>query len=251
MSGQFLMRTISKFLIIMSKESPVYNKRPLKRRSSNRSIKQHKYSGTDRTSEKAFNKTGLKQDIHILLSGKRYSSEKMRKLYKRNRRKVVVRETINDLLFAPHQKQNRAAKKPQVRKHRNRVTYKNDRYTSAYNEFDKRYRNNNSIIINSFKRVEVLIDNCHSFVEHVKKVLPTISKVAAFIRLVDDGRKIIISIININKSIDELIDVATTEDNDIVATKDEFKVLVDIIKETKEIYDSLKDATKEIGIIIS
>lgn len=231
----------------MPRKPSYSNKRPSKRRSHNRSIKQHKYSGTDRTSEKAFNKTGLKQDIHILLSGKRYSSEKMRKLYKRNRRKVVVREAINDLLFASRQKQNGVAKKTLARKHRNRVAYKNDKYTSAYNEFDKRYRNNNSIIIDSFKRIEVLIDNCHSFVEYVKKALPTISKVVAFIRLVNDGRKIIISIININ----ELIDIATTEDNDIVATKDEFKVLVDIIKETKEIYDSLKDATKEIGIIIS
>ena len=87
--------------------------------------------------------------------------------------------------------------------------------------------------------------------ERVKKALPTISKVVAFIRLVNDGRKIIISIININESINELIDVATTEDNGIVPIKDEFKALVDIIKETKEIYDSLKDATKEVGIIIS
>lgn len=235
----------------MPKKPSSSSKRSSKRRSPNRSIKQHKYSGTDRKSEKAFNKTGLKQDIHILLSGKRHSSKEMRKLYKRNRRKVVAREAINDLLFAPHQKQNGVAKKPPVRKHRNRVTYKNDKYTSAYNEFDKKYRKNNSIITDSFKRVEVLIDNCHFFVKHVKKALPTISKVVAFIRLVNDGRKIIISIININESFNELIDIATTEDNDIVAIKDEFKALVDVIKETKEIYDSLKDATKEVGIVIS
>ena len=234
----------------MPKKSSL-SKRSSKRRNPNRSIKFYKYNGSSKASEKAFDKTGLRQDIHILLSGKRYSSKEMKKLYKKNRRKVIVREAINDLFLTPRQKQNGVAKKPQVRKHRNRVAYKNDKYTSAYNEFDKRYRNNNSIIINFFKRVEVLIDNCHSFVERVKKALPTISKVVAFIRLVNDGRKIIISIININESINELIDIATTEDNNIVATKDEFKALVDIIKETKEIYDSLKDATKEVGIVIS
>lgn len=235
----------------MPRKSSSSSKRSSNKRSTNRSIKRYTYSGVSKTSEKAFGKTGLKQEIHILLTGKRYSSKEMRKIYKKNRRKAVVRETIGDLLSSPHQKQSKEVEKPPLKRYRNRVTNKEDKYTSAYNEFDKKFRSNNSIIFDSFKRVEALINNCHSFVECVKKALPTISKVVAFIRLIDDGRKIIISIISINESINELIDIAKTEDNDIVQIKDEFKALVDIIKETKDIYDTLKDAAKRINLIIS
>lgn len=235
----------------MSRKSTSGSKRSSKKRSANRSIKRYTYNGASKTSEKAFGKTGFKQEIHILLTGKRYSSKEMRKIYKKNRRKVVVRETIGDLLSLPHQKQSKETEKTPVKRYRNRVTHKENKYISAYNEFDKKYRSNNSTIFDSFRRVETLIDNCHSFVECVKKALPKISKVVAFLRLVDDGRKIIISIISINESINELIDIAMTEDNDIVQIKDEFKAIVDIIKETKDIYDTLKDAAKRINLIIS
>lgn len=233
----------------MSRKSSYGSKKSSKKRSTNRSIKRFTYGGASETSKKAFGKTGLKQDIHILLTGKRYSSEEMRRLYKKNRRNVVVREAISDL-FTSHQKQSKEVEKMPVRRYRNRAAHNEDKYISAYNEFDKKFRNINSTIINSFKRVEALINNCHSFVECVKKALPAISKVVAFIRLIDDGRKIIISIISINESINELIDIATTEDNDIVPIKDEFKTLVGIIKETKDIYCVLQDAVKQAGVVL-
>ena len=73
----------------------------------------------------------------------------------------------------------------------------------------------------------------------------------AFIRLSNDSRQLIITIIKITDSINELIDIANTSDGSISSCKKEFDKLVEIIKITKDIYDSLKDIAKQTEILIA
>lgn len=101
----------------------------------------------------------------------------------------------------------------------------------------------------TFKKAESFINKCANFIEIAQTIISS-SKIVAFIRLSSDSRQLIISIIKVTDSINELIDIANTSDGSISSFKKEFDKLVEIIKTTKEIYDSLKDIAKQSKILL-
>ena len=209
----------------------------------------YKYNGHDPYGERAYSKVGAKQDLRYIITGKKRNKKVLREQYKKEKARIESKEDkkafISGFINKPLYEESAITKPLKKPAHRKKPV------SSAYNGFDKKYRNNNLKLANYFKPIEHAINVCDAFTNATKRIMPSISKVVAFVRLANDGRKIIISVINIVDSVDKLIDIAMTEEDGLVPVEESFKELVDIIKETKDIYDTVKDAAEQLSIIIA
>lgn len=211
-------------------------KKPLKRR---------KYNGKDYNSRKAFNVVGDLDEEKYNLTGKRMSSKKRKRLYKKYR-KQLEKENKPYIRIVGKNHKTHSNNKPLLKEPRNKASH----YAKeAYRTYDKQFRSKCYKNIKPFKKAESFINKCANFIETARTIISS-SKIVAFIRLSNDSRQLIISIIKVTDSINELIDIANTNDGSISSYKKEFDKLVEIIKTTKDIYDSLKDIAKQSRILL-
>lgn len=217
----------------MSKSTNKHKKSSKSRRSS------YVFHGTNTIHKEAFINAGKKQEDHYNKTGSKYKKEEMAELYK----KGLLKEKAKKLLHVSS-RYNKSSKQVKNNKKIKAVS------SFAYSRFNIRYKRRRLKYVNSFKRVEAIIDSCDLIMKIAKEVFSKIDKATAFIRLTNDGKNLIISFIVVKNSIYELIDVANVRDNSVVPIKEEFKTLVLLMKETKSIYDALQDIIKQISIIV-
>ena len=208
-------------------------------------LKSRKSKGKDSNSRKAFNVVGDLDEEKYNLTGKRMSSKKRKRLYKKYR-KQCERENRPHIRIIGKSYKTTSNNKPSLKEPKNKASY----YTKeAYRKYDKQFRLKGYKNIKPFKKAESFINKCANFIETARIIISS-SKIVAFIRLSNDSRQLIISIIKVTDSINELIDIANTSDGSISSFKKEFDKLVEIIKTTKDIYDSLKDIAKQSRILL-
>ena len=207
-----------------------------KSKRSNRKNKKHVYKGKDAYKNAAFNLTREWADDYFERTGKHPTEEIMENEFKHNLKKVKREHNGGQI------KISRPKNKVILNTHRNNRVSIYSKYKNKYPRIDNK--------TNALCEVaESLINNDIPLIDIIQRIFPS-SKIVAFIKISSDCKQLFISIIEIKGSTDRLIDLVETTDNKLLPTKKEFNEIVNIIKNTKSIYNSIKDIAKQMNIII-
>ena len=201
------------------------------KKKQTRSWRKRTYNGDSSLKKRAFERSGLDEKNYIKKTGKHSSSRRMKIRYKVN--------YLKELLSIHKQKPRKI---PKVHKRNNAHTVRN-RYQ---NEFKVVNRKTNRLC----SKVEKFIERCSQFIRFAQKILDT-SKLVALVRISLDGKKIVVAITNLDKSINKLVKLIEIHDGGWFPTKEEYKTAIDLIKNTKEVYNAIKDIGKQVGILVA
>ena len=205
--------------------------RLINKKKQTRFWRKRTYDGDNSLKKRAFEKSGLDEKNYIKKTGKHSSSKRLRIRYKIN----YLKE-----LFSIHKQKPR--KIPKVHKRNNAHAVRN-RYRNEFKVVD---RKTNRLC----NKVEEFIERCSQFISFAQKILET-SKLVALVRISLDGKKIVVAITNLDESINKLVKLIEIHDGGWFPTKEEYKTTIDVIKNTKEVYDTIKDIGKQVGILVA
>lgn len=212
-------------------------------KSSNKRIKRLrsiKYKGKSTNKKNAFYVTKQEEINQIKATVKGFSSKQRQRKYKMNHLKEwfgIGKRKQKGLGY------HLTTSKPKlIRKRKNAHAVRN-RYRNEFKVVD---RKTNRLC----NKVEEFIERCSQFISFAQKILDT-SKLVALVRISLDGKKIIVAITNLDESINKLVKLIEIHDGGWFPTKEEYKTMIDVIKNTKEVYDTIKDIGKQVGILVA
>ena len=198
-----------------------------------------KYKGKSSNKKNAFYATKQEEINQIKATGKGFSSKKRQRKYKMNR--------LKEWLGLGKRKQKEAIF--HLNTYKSKPIHKRNNAHTVRNRYQKEFKVVNRKTNRLCNKVEKFIERCSQFISFAQKILDT-SKLVALVRISLDGKKIVVAITNLDESINKLVKLIEIHDGGWFPTKEEYKTMIDIIKNTKEVYDTIKDIGKQVGILV-